>query len=86
MLGVNDTVPVLYVIFCLDFCLRCAGILFAACKSFACSVYFNFFAVFFFFFFFFCSVQESIYSMFARNSFICSVFSLLKRCPLWATV
>ena len=29
---------------------------------------------------------SGMFFMFARNSFICSVFSLLKRCPLWATV
>ena len=77
MLGVNDTVPVLYVIVCLDFCLRCAGILFAACKSFACSVYFNFFAVFFFFFFFFFfAVCRSQFIQCLQGILLFAVFSL----------
>ena len=138
----RDTVPVLYVIlrvqyFC--FCLQRAGVLFAACNSFACSelIFVQFFLVcsvrefclqrvilllvvctfstvrFFFvcsvrefclqcailllvvclFFYsslFVCSMLEliffDVFFMFERIFFICSVFSLLKRCPLWATV
>ena len=56
--------------------------LFAVCNSFACSVH-----IFLQFpFCLQCAGVEffDVFFMFARNS--CSIFSLLKRCPLWATV
>ena len=54
-----DKVPVLYVIlrgqyYC--FCLQCAGVLFAVCISFVCSMH-----VFFYSFIFVCSVQEMLF-------------------------
>ena len=58
-------------------CLQCAGVLFAVCNFFPCSVHI-------FLQFPFCLQRAGVdvfgvFFMFARNSFICSVFSLLKR-------
>ena len=120
----RDKVPVLYVILRAQyfwFCLQCAGVLFAACWSFVCSVrefclqriILSFAARWNFV----CSVREFCFQrvilflvvcmyfftvsfLFAvcrrwfvwpiiyvcKEFFICRVFSLLKRCPLWATV
>ena len=80
------------------FCLQFIILLFAACWSFVCSVRkFCLQLVILLiaaciYFFFVCSIQEMNYFLmcylcyFARNFFICSVFSLLKRWPLWATL
>ena len=67
-----------------EFCLQRAGVLFAACSSFACSVH-----VFFLQFLFCLQCTDDFFDvlfMFAKNFFICSVFSLRKRCPLLSTL
>ena len=59
-----------------EFCLQCAVLLLAVC-------------IFFYIVFSLqCAGDDflDVFFMFTRNSFICSVFSLLKRSPLWATV
>ena len=64
--------------------LQSAGVLFALSNFFACNPH-----IFLQFPFCLQCIGVDIFDVFfvfARNSFICSVFSLLKRCPLWATV
>ena len=58
----------------LEFCLQCAGVLFAACNSFACSVHICFYS-----FFFVCSVQEMTFLtcyLCLQGIFLFTVFSL----------